>query len=57
MYPLIVVAGLVIAIIGSAIPDEEKFNQNVKKAVKKLTGDDKPPAKSPVKPAESPPSA
>lgn len=38
MAPLVVVAGLIIAIVGAAIPDEQKFNDAVKKAVKKIAG-------------------
>lgn len=56
MYPLVVVAGLILAVIGTAIPDEEKFNKAVKNQFKKLTGDEKPPA-APKKPAEEPPKA
>lgn len=56
MYPLVVVAGLILAVIGTAIPDEEKFNKAVKNQFKKLTGETTPPKPS-AKSGEEPPKA
>lgn len=48
MVPFLVAGGLVIAVIGLAIPDEQKFKDKVKAAVKGALKD-APPAKEPTK--------